>query len=125
MCFVSLISLNKLKPFILHISYLCLGHQHPTVKRKSDDVRSDLPRVLLRFQSHNYLIVRVWDKFKGGEAMGGVERSNMAHCDVAEVCRAGQEEVGGAPLICCLVIVLVAGTAREEEPSLETLAPCC
>ena len=57
--------------------------------------------------------------------MGGVERSDVPYADGAEVCRAGEQEVGGSPLVCDLVVVLVAGTAREEEPALETLAPRC
>lgn len=57
--------------------------------------------------------------------MGWVERSDVPHGYVAEIRGAGQEEVGGTPLICSLFIVLVTGTAREEEPALETLAPRC
>lgn len=57
--------------------------------------------------------------------MGWVEWADLPHCYVTEVCSAGQEEVGGTPLVCSLFIVLVTGTARQEEPALETLAPYC
>lgn len=57
--------------------------------------------------------------------MGGVERSDMSYCYVAEVCGAGQEEVGGTSLICCLFVVLMTGTARQEKPVLQTLTPRC
>lgn len=57
--------------------------------------------------------------------MGWVERSDVPHCYVAEICGTGQEEVGGTPFVCSLFVVLVTGTAREEEPALETLAPRC
>lgn len=57
--------------------------------------------------------------------MGGVQWPHVAHVYIAEVCRAGQEEVGGPALVCGLVVVLVTGTARQEEPALQTLAPSC
>lgn len=114
----------KLQPFILHITNLGLGHQHPAVQRKRGDVSGDLPRVLLRFEGQNDLIVCVRDKFEGGEAVSWVERTDALHQYGAEICGARQHEVGGAPLVCCLVVTLVAGTAREEEPALEPLAPC-
>lgn len=114
----------KLQPFIFHITNLGLGHQHPAVQRKRGDVSGDLPRVLLRFEGQNDLIVCVRDKFEGGEAVSWVERTDALHRYGAEICGAGQHEVGGAPLVCCLVVTLVAGAAREEEPALEPLAPC-
>lgn len=57
--------------------------------------------------------------------MGGVEWSGLPYGNVAEVCGAGQEEVGGTALVCSLFIALVAGTAREKEPALEMFTPSC
>lgn len=119
----TLFSSDKLQPFILHIPYLCLGNQHSTVHGKCNDVGGNLARILLRFQGQNYLIVCVWNKFKRGEAVGWVERSYVLLRYGAEICGAGQHEVGGTPLVCSLFVVLVAGTAGEEEPALKTLAP--
>lgn len=55
--------------------------------------------------------------------MGGVERADVPQRHGAEVGGAGQQDVGGAALVRRLVVTLVAGTAREEEPALQPLAP--
>lgn len=57
--------------------------------------------------------------------MGRVQGSNTARRDVAEIDPAGQQQVGSAPLVCTLVIALVTGAARQEEPPLKPLAPYC
>lgn len=116
--------LNKLQAFKFHIPDLCLRHQHLTVKCKCNDIGGDHACILLWLQRQNDLVICVWNKLKRGEAVSRVERSHMLHCCVAEVCGAGQEEVGGASLVCCLFIVLVTGPPRQEEPVLQTLAPC-
>lgn len=103
---------NELQPFILHISHLGLGHQQPSVQCKSNDVCGDPACVLLRLQSQDDLVVGVGNEFEGGEAVGGVKRSDALRGHMSEVGGARQEEVGGSALIGRLLVVLVAGTAR-------------
>lgn len=55
--------------------------------------------------------------------MGWVKRADTPQGHGAEVFGAGQQNVGGTPLVCYLVVMLVAGTAREKEPALQPLAP--
>lgn len=114
---------DELQPFILHVPYLGLGHQHQTVQREGGDVGGDPACVLLGLEGQDDLVVRVGDELERGEAVGGVERPHVPHRYVAEVCGAGQQQVGGSPLVRRLLVVVVTGTAREEEPALETLAP--
>lgn len=121
----ALFSSDKLQPFVLHVAYLRLRHQHPAVHGERDHVSGYLARILLRFQGQNDLIVCVWNEFKGGEAVGRVERSHVLQRHRAEIRGAGQQDVGGAPLVRNLVVVRVAGAAREEEPALKALAPRC
>lgn len=115
--------LDKLQSFKLHLPYLRLGHQHPPVKREGGYVGGYPACVLLRFQGHNDLIIRVRNKFERGEAVGWVQRADVPHRYLAEVGGAVEEEVGAPPLVCSLLVVLVTGAAREKEPALEALAP--
>lgn len=55
--------------------------------------------------------------------MGRVDPSDLPYGHVTEVCGAGEDEVGGASLVCRLFVALMTGAARQEEPALETLAP--
>ncbi|TNN30331.1 Protein O-GlcNAcase [Liparis tanakae] len=96
---------------------------HAAVERERRDVGGDAPADLLRLQGQDDLIVRVRDELEGGEAVRRVQRAGAPHGDGAEVGGAGQEEVGGAALVRRLLVALVTGAAREEEPALEALAP--
>lgn len=57
--------------------------------------------------------------------MTGVERTHPTHNDVFEIWRAAESEVRGAALVCRLLVALLAGAAREEEPALQGVAPRC
>lgn len=55
--------------------------------------------------------------------MRGVEGAHAARHNVTEVRRAAEDQVGSPPLVRHLLVALLAGAAREEEPALQPVAP--
>lgn len=56
--------------------------------------------------------------------MSGLKTSYSANSDVSEVGRAAKNQVRAAALVCLLLVALAAGSAGEEEPTLQGVAPC-
>lgn len=118
-------TLYELYALVLHVPDLGLGQQDASVEREGHDVRGDLAGVLLRLERHHDLIVRVGDKLEGGEAVRGVEGAHLARHNVLKIRRAAEDQVGAPPLVRHLLVALLAGAAREEEPALQRVAPRC
>lgn len=57
--------------------------------------------------------------------MSRVKWTHFTHNDVFEARRAAEDKVCATALIGRLLIALLAGTAREEKPALQGVAPCC
>lgn len=49
--------------------------------------------------------------------------THLTHNNVFKIWRAAKCEVRGAMFVCCLFVTLLAGTAREEKPALQGVAP--
>lgn len=57
--------------------------------------------------------------------MSGVKGTHSTHNNVFKIGRAAQGQVCATALVCHLLVALVAGSAREEEPALQGVAPGC
>lgn len=55
--------------------------------------------------------------------MGGDQRPHLPHGDVPEVLGCAQQEVAALALIVLLAVALVASPTRQEEPTLQCVAP--
>lgn len=57
--------------------------------------------------------------------MSGVQRAHSAYNDVFEIWGAAKDEVRATSLVRRLLVTLLAGAARQEEPALQGVAPRC
>lgn len=117
--------LDELQAFIFHISNLCLRHQDSSVQCECCDVASDFACVLLRLQCQDYMVIGFGNEPEGWEAVSGKQPPDSGRWNVAEISGAGQKQVCGTALVSCFLVAFGAGAAREEVPTLTTLAPHC